>query len=103
MRPNILAPETVSATCQSAGRVGFGFGRRFFFLMLVGVLWIIPAFWDLRLLLVMAAWDACVLIAWLTDLLRLPRAGYLKLERSWGGPAALNDPVAVRLHMENQS
>jgi uncharacterized protein (DUF58 family) len=102
MRQTILAPETVSATCQPAGRLGFGFGRRFFFLMLLGVLWAIPAFWDLRFLLVMAAWDACVLIAWLTDLLRLPRAAYLKLQRSWSAPAALNNPVDVVLQVENQ-
>lgn len=83
--------------------MGFGFGRRFVFLMLLGVLWAVPAFWERRFLLMMAGWDACVLMAWLIDFLRLPRAGSLKLERSWSGPASLNNPVDVLLRMENQS
>ncbi|HLJ28872.1 MAG TPA: DUF58 domain-containing protein [Candidatus Angelobacter sp.] len=103
MKPRLLAPEPVSASCQPAGRFGFGFGRRFFLLTLLGVLWAIPAFWDLRFLLVMAAWDACAVIAWVLDFLRLPRAGYLKLARNWSGPASLNNPVDVLLQVENQS
>lgn len=99
----MLAPETVSAACQAAGRLGFGFGRRFFFLMLVGILWVIPVFWDLRFLLVMGAWDVLVLIAWVLDFLRLPRPGNLKVTRSWSGPASLNNPVDVLLEIENQS
>jgi uncharacterized protein (DUF58 family) len=102
-KQNVLAPETVSAVCQPAGRLGLGFGRRFFLLMLVGVLWAIPAFWDKRFLLVIAGWDAFILVAWVVDFSRLPRAGYLKVERSWSGPAALRDPVDVLLQIENQS
>lgn len=102
-RQTILAPETVSATCQRAGRFGFGFGQRFFLLMLLGVLWTIPAFWDQRFLLVVAIWDGFTLIAWVLDFFRLPRAGYLKMERSWSGPASLSNPVDVLLTIENQS
>jgi uncharacterized protein (DUF58 family) len=102
-RQNALAPETASATGQRSGRLGFGFGRRFFLLMLLGVLWAIPGFWDQRFLLVMAVWDGFTLCAWALDLLRLPRPGYLKVERSWSGPASLNNPVKVLLTIENQS
>lgn len=100
---NALAPETVSATCKPAGRLGFAFGRRFLMLMMVGILWAIPGFWDHRFLLVMAGWDAFVVLAWLADLLRLPRAGYLKVQRSWSAPASLNNPVDILLQVENQS
>lgn len=103
MKQRLLAPDTVSATCQPAGRFGFAFGQRFFFLLFVGVLWAIPAFWNARFLLVMAAWDILAIFAWVLDLLRLPRAGLLKVERSWSGPASLNNPVDILLQVENQS
>lgn len=102
MRQRLLAPETVSATCQPTGRLGVAFGRRFIFLMILGVLWAIPAFWEKRFLLIMAGWDACVMMAWLIDLLRLPRAQFLKVSRSWSGPASLNNPVDILLQIENQ-
>lgn len=102
-RTNILVPEPVSATCQRSGRLGFGFGQRFFLLMLLGTLWAVPAFWEQRFLLVMAMWDGFTLIAWILDFLRLPRAGYLKMQRRWSGPAALNDAVDVLLQIDNQS
>lgn len=102
-RRTALAPAAVSATCRPAGRLGFAFGRRFFFLLFVGVLWAIPAFWDKRFLLVMAGWDVFAVLAWLLDLLRLPRAGFLKMERSWSGAPSLNNPVDILLRVENQS
>lgn len=102
-RRTALVPESVSAICRPAGRFGFAFSRRFFFLLFVGILWAIPAFWNTRFLLVMAAWDAFALIAWILDFLRLPRAGLLKAERSWSGAASLNNPVDILLRIENQS
>ncbi|HEY6970765.1 MAG TPA: DUF58 domain-containing protein [Candidatus Angelobacter sp.] len=103
MKPRLLAPDTITATCKPSGRLGFAFGRRFFFLLFVGLLWAIPAFWERRFLLIMAGWDACVLIAWLLDLLRLPRAEYLTVERSWAGAASLRNPVDVLLQLQNKS
>ena len=82
MQQRLLAPEPVSARAHRAKRLSFGFGRRFFFITLLGLLWAIPAFWDVRFLLVMAAWDACAVIAWAIDLARLPRADRLVIERS---------------------
>src|SRR5215469_2876070 len=102
-RRDAIVPDAVSAVCQPAGRFGFAFGRRFFFLLFVGILWAIPAFWNPRFLLVLAAWDAFTLFAWILDLLRLPRAGLLKVERSWSGVASLNNPVDILLRLENQS
>ncbi len=102
-KPTVLAPEAITATCQPAGRLGFGFGRRFLFLLIVGVLWAIPVFWDRRFLLVIAAWDAFAVIAWALDFLRLPRPVFLKIQRSWAGAASLSNPVDVVLEIENQS
>ena len=100
---NAIVPDAVSAFCQPAGRFGFAFGHRFFFLLFVGILWAIPAFWNPRFLLVMAAWDAFAIFAWILDLLRLPRAGLLRVERSWSGVVSLNNAVDILLHVENQS
>jgi uncharacterized protein (DUF58 family) len=101
VKPKLLAPESVAATCRPVGRWGFGFGRRFFLLLLIGVLWAIPAFWSTQFLLLMAGWDVCVVIAWVADLRRLPKAGKLRLERSWVGPASLNNPVDIVLVLQN--
>src|SRR5215471_5321912 len=98
-----LAPDTVTAICKPSGRFGFAFGRRFFFLLFVGLLWLIPAFWDRRFFLVLAGWDVCAIIAWALDLARLPHAGFLTVERSWAGAASLNNPVDILLQIQNQS
>jgi len=98
---NSLAPSPVRAPARPARRLAFGFGRRFFLLMLLGVLWAVPAFHDLRFLWLMAAWDLCAVLAWAIDLSRLPMAHQLVLERSWAGPPSLSNEVEVILHLEN--
>jgi uncharacterized protein (DUF58 family) len=97
----VLAPEPVRVACKSAGRLGFGFGRRFFLLLFLGALWAVPAFWDNRFLWIMGAWDVCAVVAWAMDLGRLPRPERLHLERSWTGAASLRNTIDVVLQMEN--
>ena len=101
MKPRLLSPGPASATCRTTGRWGFGFGRRFFLLLLLGALWSIPAFWNTKFLLVTAAWDILVVIAWLIDFQRLPKPGNLRLERSWNGPPSLRNKVEVVLLLHN--
>ncbi|HEV2989812.1 MAG TPA: DUF58 domain-containing protein [Candidatus Angelobacter sp.] len=101
MMQNPMAPEPVKVPCKPAGRLGFGFGRRFFLLLLVGGLWAIPAFWDLRFLWIMVAWDLCAIAGWGMDLRSLPHPLLLKLERSWTGAASLRNTVDVVLKLEN--
>jgi uncharacterized protein (DUF58 family) len=98
-----LAPEPMSVRAHPAKRLSFGFGRRFFLLTLLGILWTIPAFWDIRFLLVMAAWDACAIIAWAVDLARLPQPERLVVERSWDGAVSLSNNTQVTLEVRNQS
>ena len=98
-----LAPEPVSVRAKRGKRLSFGFGRRFFLLTLLGALWAIPAFWDTRFLLVMAAWDACAFIAWAVDLARLPRPEFLTIERSWAGAVSLSNNTQVTLDICNES
>jgi uncharacterized protein (DUF58 family) len=84
-------------------RIGAGFARRFFLLMVLGVLWAIPAFWNTKFLLVMAGWDICVLLAWFIDLRRLPPPGKLFVERSWSGPLSLSNEIDILLKVQNYS
>jgi uncharacterized protein (DUF58 family) len=99
----LLAPEPVSVRARRAKRLSFGFGRRFFLITLLGVLWAVPAFWNTRFLLVMAAWDICAFLAWAIDLARLPQPDRLVVERTWGGPPSLSNNVQVTLEIRNQS
>ena len=99
----VLAPEPVRVRAQRAKRLSFGFGRRFFLITLLGLLWAVPAFWNTRFLLVMAAWDALALLAWAVDLARLPRPERLVVERSWAGAPSLSNDLEVTLELRNQS
>src|SRR5258708_2346857 len=103
MQQQTLLPAPLSVRGKQAKRLSFGFGRRFFLLTLLGVLWAVPAFWDARFLLVMAAWDLCAVIAWAVDLSRLPLPERLVVERSWGGAPSLSNEIEVILEIRNQS
>ncbi len=101
MKPKLLTPGPMSATCRSTGRWAFGFGRRFFLLLILGTLWSIPAFWNAWFLLVTLGWDVFVSVAWLLDLSRLPKPGNLRLERTWNGPPSLRNDVEITLRLQN--
>ncbi|HEU5415144.1 MAG TPA: DUF58 domain-containing protein [Candidatus Angelobacter sp.] len=98
-----LLPATVQGAARSNKRFPFGFGHRFFLLIGVGILWAVPAFWDLRFLLLMAVWDLCAVVAWAVDLNHLARPHQLGVQRSWGGAASLNNEVEVTLEIQNLS
>ncbi|HWF04654.1 MAG TPA: DUF58 domain-containing protein, partial [Candidatus Angelobacter sp.] len=101
--PTQLAPEPLSVRAHKSKRLSFGFGRRFFLLTLLGLLWAIPAFWDTHFLLIMLAWDTCAIIAWAVDLARLPQPERLVVERSWDGAVSLSNNAQVTLEIRNQS
>jgi uncharacterized protein (DUF58 family) len=96
-----LAPRPVIAPARRTKRLGVGFGRRFFLVLLLGLLWAIPAFWDARFLLVMAAFDLCALIAWAVDLMQLPAPHQIVVERSWAGPPSLRNNLEITLQLQN--
>lgn len=96
-----LIPPQVRAQAQKTKRIAFGFGRRFFLMMFLGIMWAVPAFRDFRFLWIMAAWDIGALLAWAIDLSRLPQPRQLVLERSWGRPPSLSNDVDLTLRLEN--
>jgi len=104
--PRHLVPPMVSA--QAAARVSgrprlpFGFGPRFFMVLLVGLVWLGPAWWEPRYLYAMLFWDLLALAAWALDLARLPRPEQLEARRIWHAPAALGTPSRVQLEIVNR-
>jgi uncharacterized protein (DUF58 family) len=96
-----LAPPPVSASAQGLGRLGFGFGRRFFLLLGLGLAWAIPAFWVRQFLYGIAVWDGVLLVAWAIDLARLPRPRQITVERSWASAPGLGCGTQVKLTIHN--
>lgn len=96
-----LVPPPVEATTRSYQRFGVAFGDRFFMLLFLGLVWLAPAFVDLRFVYALIAWDGLVLLAWLTDLAQLPKPSQLTVRRTWHSPAALSIPSNLELALVN--
>jgi uncharacterized protein (DUF58 family) len=101
--PAKLVPREVEAQTQSKGCFGVAFGDRFFMLLFVGLVWLGPAFFDLRFVYAMLAWDGLVLLAWLGDLAQLPKSSQLTVKRTWHSPAALSVSSDIQLTLANSS
>jgi uncharacterized protein (DUF58 family) len=101
--PRPLVPPAVAARGRSQGRVSFGFGPRFFVALLLGFLWLVPAWWIPRLIAAMILWDVLVLLAFVTDLARLPNPRQLEGRRSWEHAPSLATPCEVTLAVRNFS
>ncbi|MBV8205295.1 MAG: DUF58 domain-containing protein [Acidobacteria bacterium] len=98
-----LVPPDIAAPAESRKRFGGGFGPRFLFLLLLGLVWIVPAFRDRRFVYGMLAWDALLLLAWIADLASLPTPQQLLLARRWHAPLALRIEGRVLFAVENTS
>ena len=59
-----LVPSAMGAPLRSRGRMPFAFGTRFFVALLLGLIWLVPAWWTPRLIAAMFLWDAFVIAAW---------------------------------------
>ncbi len=98
-----LVPAEVEAAAHSYKRFGVAFGDRFFMLLFLGLVWLAPAFVDLRFVYALLAWDALVVLAWLADLKQLPNPSQLTVKRTWHSPGALSIPSNVDLTLINSS
>jgi uncharacterized protein (DUF58 family) len=98
-----LVPAPLTAPAEYFGRIGVGFGRRFFGLLLLGLVWAIPAFWSRQFLWGMAAWDGIVLLAFLGDLLAMPGRGKIEVTRQFDSVPALGCAAQIKLRIANLS
>ena len=98
---NPLLPRHAAARARPSGAVAFAFGPRFFVGLLLGLVWLGPAWWSPRFLGAMFLWDALVLAAWVWDLRRLPRPEQLEVRRVWRARPALSVPGTVGIELHN--
>ena len=98
-----LIPPSAEGQAVPFKRAGVAFANRFFFLLLVGLFWLVPAFADQRFVSAMFAWDVLIFLTWLLDLTKLPRPAELKVRRLWLSPSALSVESKVRLTLVNAS
>jgi uncharacterized protein (DUF58 family) len=98
-----LAPRTIEAEARPLGRFGVAFGHRTTALLLLGLIWLAPAFVDVRFVWAMLAWDGVVLALWLVDLERSPLASRLRVRRTWLAAPALSVRSTVELAITNDS
>jgi uncharacterized protein (DUF58 family) len=97
-----LTPAPVGARGKAKGRFGVAFGRRFFLLLLIGLVWIGPAWANSKYLLAMAFWDALVLLLWVIDLRRLPKPEEIEIRRLWQSTLQLREPTEATLDFLNR-
>jgi uncharacterized protein (DUF58 family) len=96
-----LVPPTITAKARAFGRIPFGVGPRFFLLLVVGLLWIGPAWIDRRFLYALGAWDIALVLLWAWDIFRLPSPAQLEVSRLWNTPPSLSNESKVELQLVN--
>jgi uncharacterized protein (DUF58 family) len=99
--PGQLVPSTRAAQAEKGRGWSAGFGPRFYLLLLLGLVWLAPAWWEPRFIYAMFAWDALAIALWCWDLLRLPRASQLAVSRNWTAPTAFGTQSLISLALEN--
>ena len=97
-----LHPEPVRAACERRRRWAFALTPRAIVLLVAGFLLLIPGLYVDRLSYAMPVWEALVLLAWLLDALRLPKAGKILAERSWSNAPALNSETEIEIAIQNE-
>jgi len=98
-----LIPASVTASAEPNGRLAFGFGPRFFLALLLGLVWLVPAWWSSKFVVAMVLWDALVFLAWMADLLHLPAPAQLQAKRIWSEPLSLGRAASVVIEVQNGS
>jgi len=97
-----LAPAVTGARGKARERLGVAFGRRFFLLLLIGLVWAGPAWTNAKYLLGMALWDVLVLVLWAVDLRRLPKPEEIEVRRLWQSTLQLREPAEATLEFTNR-
>lgn len=73
----------------------------FFVIVLLGLLFLVPAWRSPRFIAAMFLWDAFALVIWAVDLARLPKVSQLEGTRLWEHPPALATRRDVKIRVRN--
>jgi uncharacterized protein (DUF58 family) len=98
-----LVPESATAPALAVRRFPYGFAPRFFLLLAGGLLLVIPAWIDPRIIVALVAWNLLVLAIWVMDLRRIPSGEALQITRAWTEPPAIGSPSRVRIEVSNHT
>src|SRR6266481_628554 len=99
--PRPLVPPPIVGRARSLGRVSFAFGPRFFVMLLLGLLWLVPAWWSPQLIAAMFLWDLLAVLAFISDLGRMPKPSQIEVRRLWEQAPCLATPCDVALSVRN--
>lgn len=94
--PTLIAESKVSSGAR-LNRFSFGLTTRALVLLLLGTLWLVPAFFFHRLAWGAVAWDATLLVFALIDGLKLPAPSLMEGRRTWLSVAALGSETEIEL------
>lgn len=98
-----LAPVPAKARLHPHGRIGYAIARRALFLWLLGLAWVIPAFWDNSFIYAIAIFDGILLLAMLADGAMLPRPSWIEVERAWDSSPGLGAMTQLHVRVRNES
>lgn len=96
-----LVPQDATARGRPLGGIPFGFGPRFIVALVLGLVWLVPAWWSSKFIFAMFLWDFLFFGVWLWDLVRLPTPDKLELRRAWTTRPTLAVPSYVRIAIRN--
>jgi uncharacterized protein (DUF58 family) len=96
-----LVPPEAAAHAQPLGKLPFAFGARFFVMLLLGLLWLVPAWWSPRLIAAMFLWDLIVILAFVFDLAALSKPEQIEARRSWAHAPSLARANEVVITLRN--
>jgi uncharacterized protein (DUF58 family) len=101
MTASALLPQETAGRAHSFGRVPFAFAPRFFVLLVLGLVWLLPAWWWPRLIAGMFLWDLLVFLAFVADLVGLPQPAQLEVRRTWEKAPSLAAASGVSISVRN--
>src|ERR1700747_1609587 len=98
-----IVPPEVSTRASTYRRLGFAFTPRFFIVLLLGLLCLVPAWWAPQLIVVMFLWDVVAAAAFVWDFLHLPRPSEIEARRVWEEAPCIALRSTVRIWLKNFS
>lgn len=94
---NALLPASRQAEAQPFGKIALALTPRALVLLFSGIAWVLLAFFSWKFLYALCAWDGLVVLLAVADFLRLPRAGALRVSRTWLTLPAVGQATEVEI------